>query len=219
MLNKPPGIVIHPAAGHWRGTLVHGLLWRLKDLSAIGDKLRPGIVHRLDKDTSGLLIVAKNNLAHQALIRQFQEREVHKTYLALVHGVPKARSGVINRPVGRHPVYRQKMSVHSPRGREALTRWRIKETFPKARAALLEVFPLTGRTHQIRVHLSSIGHPIVGDKLYGGQKPTGPKAQRQMLHAWRISFFHPRSGKEMSFEAPLPEDFQNLLEDLRGQES
>ncbi|NPB09632.1 MAG: RluA family pseudouridine synthase [Thermodesulfobacteria bacterium] len=218
VINKPPGLVIHPAAGHYHGTLVHGLLARVDDLSGVGGELRPGIVHRLDKDTSGLLLVAKNDRTHLALSQQFQDRKVEKTYLALVHGVPSSNWGRVDRPIGRHPVHRKKMSVHAPRGREAVTEWRLRERFKKSRAALLEVHPLTGRTHQIRVHLSSIGHPIVGDELYGGCRPTGPKASRQMLHAWRLSFVHPRSGETLSFEAPLPDDFQTLLEELRARE-
>ncbi len=213
VINKPPGIVVHPACGHTEGTLVHGLLARLKDLSGVGGEMRPGIVHRLDKDTSGLLVVAKNDFSHLRLAELFQKREVKKIYLALVHGVPKAKSGKIDRPIRRHPVHRKKMAVHSEEGREAKTLWRLKEAFSKA--ALLEVEPLTGRTHQIRVHLASIGHPIVGDKLYGGAKPHGPKAKRQMLHAWRLKFKHPRSREELFFEAPLPEDFKELLHALR----
>ncbi len=219
VLNKPAGIVIHPAAGHFQGTLVHGLLARVKDLSGIGGELRPGIVHRLDKDTSGLLLVAKNDQAHLALSQLFQKREIQKIYLALVHGVPKTPFGRLERPIGRHPVHRKKMSVHAPRGREAITEWRLKEAFKRSRAALLEVHPLTGRTHQIRVHLASMGHPIVGDELYGGRRPTGPRAARQMLHAWRLSFRHPRTGEKLSFEAPWPEDFEEIWRKLREQEN
>ncbi len=218
VLNKPPGLVIHPAAGHPHGTLVHGLLARVKDLSGVGGELRPGIVHRLDKDTSGLLLVAKNDQAHLKLSQQFQDRKIEKTYLALVHGIPQTLTGRIDRPIGRHPVHRKKMSVHAPRGREAITEWRLKESFRRSRAALLEVKPLTGRTHQIRVHLASIGYPIVGDELYGGCRPTGPKAKRQMLHAWRLSFRHPTTGKILSFEGTLPEDFETMLEKLREKE-
>jgi len=217
VINKPAGVVVHPACGHTEGTLVHGLLARLEDLSGVGGEARPGIVHRLDKDTSGLLVVAKNDRAHLALSEMFQERKIKKTYLALVHGVPKARSGRIDRPIRRHPVHRKKMTVHEKDGREAVTLWRVKEVF--RRAALLEVEPLTGRTHQIRVHLASIGHPIVGDELYGGAKPHGPKAKRQMLHAWKLRFRHPRTGKELSFEAPLPEDFEELLHALRREKT
>ncbi len=214
VINKPPGVVVHPAAGHFTGTLVHGLLARLKDLSGVGGELRPGIVHRLDKDTSGLLLVAKNDQAHQELTRQFKAREVSKVYLALVHGSLAAESGKIDYPIGRHPVHRKKMSIHAKKARTALTLWKVRERFRKA--TLLEVRLLTGRTHQIRVHLSAIGHPIVGDVLYGGARPQGPKAPRQMLHAWHIRFLHPRTRKELAFEAPLPEDFVRLLEDLRG---
>lgn len=217
VINKPAGVVVHPAAGHYEETLVHGLLARLKGLSGIGGELRPGIVHRLDKDTSGLLVVAKDDQTHQALTNMFKARQVKKTYLALVHGIPHAKFGVIKKPIGRHPVNRKKMSVHAKVAREAETIYRIKETFHKA--SLLEVELKTGRTHQIRVHLSSIGHPIVGDELYGGAKPHGPKAKRQMLHAWRLSFKHPITGEELSFEAPLPEDFEELLNELRRQKA
>ncbi|WP_168720262.1 RluA family pseudouridine synthase [Thermosulfurimonas marina] len=210
---KPPGVVVHPAVGHLRGTLVHGLLGRLSGLSGVGGSLRPGIVHRLDKDTSGLMVVAKNDRAHLRLAAMFKGREVEKWYLALVHGVPEPRSGRITVPIGRHPVHRKKMLAGAPRGREAETFYRVREVFRKW--ALLEVRPVTGRTHQIRVHLSHLGHPIVGDVLYGGKRPGGPPAARQMLHAWRLSFVHPVTGKRMVFEAPLPEDFENILEELR----
>ncbi len=216
VINKPPGVVVHPAAGHYEGTLVHGLLARLKGLSGVGGKLRPGIVHRLDKDTSGILLVAKNDLAHEKLSRMFKERTIKKVYLALVHGRPKALAGKIEKPIARHPVHRKKMAVIKG-GREAVTLWRVKESFPQA--ALLEVEPQTGRTHQIRVHLASIGHPIVGDALYGGAKPHGPKAQRQLLHAYKLSFKQPRTGQVLSFEAPLPPDFEEVLDALRRQKA
>lgn len=212
VINKPAGVVVHPAAGHLEGTLVHGLLARLKDLSGVGGAMRPGIVHRLDKDTSGLLLIAKDDRTHQALSAMFKERKVKKVYLALVHGVPQALSGKIEAPIGRHPVNRKKMAIR-PEGREAITFWRVKEAF--RRAALLEVEPLTGRTHQIRVHLASIGHPIVGDELYGGAKPHGPKASRQLLHAWKIRLKHPLTGKELTFEAEPPGDFREVLHALR----
>ncbi len=211
---KPPGVVVHPAAGHPRGTLVHGLLARLSGLSGVGGKLRPGIVHRLDKDTSGLMVVAKSDAAHLHLVSLFQSRRVEKWYLALVHGVPEPPSGRIKVPIGRHPVHRQRMLAGAPRGREAETFFRVREVF--RRASLLEVRPLTGRTHQIRVHLSYLGHPVVGDPLYGGRRPTGPRAGRQMLHAWRLGFEHPLTGEKLFFEAPLPRDFEELLEELRG---
>ena len=210
---KPPGIVVHPAAGHLRGTLVHGLLQRLSGLSGVGGALRPGIVHRLDKDTSGLLVVAKNDQAHLRLSAMFKGRKVEKWYLALVHGVPEPRSGKIKVPIGRHPLHRKKMLAGAPRSREAETFYRVREAF--RHWALLEVRPLTGRTHQIRVHLSYLGHPLLGDALYGGRRPGGPPAQRQMLHAWRLSFEHPVTKERLSFEAPPPEDFQRVLEELR----
>ena len=216
VINKPAGVVVHPAAGHYEKTLVHGLLARLKDLSGIGGTFRPGIVHRLDKDTSGLMVVAKNDQAHERLSRMFKERRVKKVYLALVHGVPQARAGRIVKPLGRHPVHRKKMAV-VPGGRFAETIWRVKETF--RRAALLELEPVTGRTHQLRVHLASIGHPIVGDALYGGAKPHGPKARRQLLHAYKLSFEHPRTGERLSFEGALPPDFEEVLHALREEKA
>ena len=212
VINKPPGVVVHPAAGHWRGTLVHGLLKRLKDLSGVSGKIRPGIVHRLDKDTSGIMVVAKNDFAHLTLAHQFKTSQVTKVYLALVHGCPRDLEGKIDLPIGRHPVHRQKMSVHCRVCREAVTFWRLLKSFKGA--TLLEIRPLTGRTHQIRVHLSAIGHPIVGDPLYGGCRPTGPKASRQLLHAYRLTFVHPRTKAAVSFEAPLPEDMLAIINNL-----
>jgi len=214
VIAKPPGVVVHPGAGHLKGTLVHGLLKRLSGLSGIGGELRPGIVHRLDKDTSGLMVVAKTDQAHLRLTEAFKSREVEKWYLALVHGVPELRAGKIEVPIGRHPKHRKKMLAGAPRGRLAETFYRVREAFRKA--ALLEVRPFTGRTHQIRVHLSYIGHPIVGDPLYGGRRPQGPQAKRQMLHAWRLSFKHPLSGEKLAFESPLPSDFEKLLAELRA---
>jgi len=210
---KPPGVVVHPGAGHLKGTLVHGLLKRLSGLSGIGGELRPGIVHRLDKDTSGLMVVAKNDRVHLRLTAMFKNREVEKWYLAVVHGVPEPRAGRIILPIGRHPVHRQRMMAGVPGGRSAETFYRVREVF--GQAALLEVRPFTGRTHQIRVHLSHLGHPIVGDALYGGRRPQGPRAERQMLHAWRLSFKHPLTGEGLYFEAPPPQDFLELLEGLR----
>ncbi len=212
VINKPPGVVVHPGAGHTRGTLVHGLLAVLKDLSGIGGELRPGIVHRLDKDTSGVLVIAKNDYAHLELSKQFKNRKVKKIYLALIHGIPKSSQGKIEFPIGRHPINRKKMSIHAKKTREAVTLWKVIRVFKNV--AFIEASPLTGRTHQIRVHFSAIGHPIVGDPLYGGCKPYGPKAKRQMLHAYRLGIFHPRTGKYLQFEAPLPEDFKNMLKKL-----
>lgn len=229
VVNKPPGLVVHPAAGHHSGTLVNALLYHCPDLEGIGGEKRPGIVHRLDKDTSGLLVVAKNGASLEHLSRQFKERSVEKRYLAIVAGVPVQTSGEIDLPVGRHPTDRKKMSVISNRGRTAYTMWRIKERFD--RAVLLEVTLKTGRTHQIRVHCRAIGHPILGDPIYGPAKGfkhnarNNPglisalhKADRQMLHAAQLSFVHPTSHKHLTFEAPLPGDMQSVMQLLRQQQ-
>jgi 23S rRNA pseudouridine1911/1915/1917 synthase len=224
VLAKPPGIVVHPGAGHQRGTLVNALLHHCRDLTGIGSTLRPGIVHRLDKDTSGCLVVAKNNVAHAALSQQFKTRETKKRYLALVYGAMRNPAGVIDDPVGRHPSDRKKMSTQSRQGRPAETRWYVKEHFPGM--ALLDIDLRTGRTHQIRVHLAALGHPVVGDPVYGGTKrwKSIPAKDirdhiktitRQMLHAWKLAFVHPRTGHAMAFESPLPEDMASLLRTLR----
>ncbi len=226
VVDKPAGLVVHPAAGHASGTLVNGLLHHCRDLEGIGGERRPGIVHRLDKDTSGLLVVAKNDRVHQHLSRQFKARQVHKIYLALVWGTPSEESGRIDRPVGRHAVERKRMAVVAFGGREALTFWRVAERLPGA--TLLSVELKTGRTHQIRVHFQSIGHPLVGDPVYGrSSRPKLAKnaadpvfhlirARRQMLHAAQLSFIHPDNGQPLSFEAPLPADMAALLGDLRA---
>lgn len=226
VVNKPAGLVVHPAAGHHSGTLVNALLYHCPDLEGIGGEKRPGIVHRLDKDTSGLLVVAKNGECHEHLSRQFKERSVEKQYLAIVAGVPVTSSGEINLPVGRHPTERKKMSVVGKRGRTAYTLWRIKERFGSA--ALLEVTLKTGRTHQIRVHCRAIGHCIIGDPIYGPAKGFKQSARsdpaltsvlktanRQMLHAAQLSFIHPISHNTLTFEAPLPVDMQSVIDLLR----
>jgi len=221
VINKPPGLVVHPAPGHHSGTLVNGLLYHCPDLGGIGAELRPGIVHRLDKDTSGTLVVAKNAAALEHLASQFKNRTVGKDYLALVHGAMAAESGTIRLPIGRHPVDRKRMSTHSRRGREAETGWRVVRRL--AGATLLELRLKTGRTHQIRVHCAAIGRPIMGDPVYGRRKPAGGSAgmqtmpgsiRRQMLHAWRLEINHPRTGARMRFESPLPEDMQRLIAEL-----
>jgi len=225
VVDKPAGMVVHPAAGHSSGTLVHALLHHCRDLSGIGGVLRPGIVHRLDRDTSGLLLVAKTDGAHRGLTAQFRERSIDKTYLAVVLGAPPADAGEVLLPVGRHPSDRKKMSTRSSRGREAVTRWRVRERF--GAATLLEVGLLTGRTHQIRVHLASQGYPVVGDAVYGRSGLLKSVAdmetrsilrgmKRQALHAARIAFRHPLQGVSLSFESPLPADMAGLCEALRG---
>lgn len=218
VINKAAGIVVHPAPGHPDGTLVNGLLYHCPDLEGIGGELRPGIVHRLDRDTTGALVVAKNGSAHAELARQFKSREVGKIYVALVYGGFLDDSGTISLPIGRHPVARKKMSTTSRQGREAETEWRVLERFD--RVTLLELTLKTGRTHQIRVHCAAMGHPVFGDPVYGrGRKSAMPagigKVDRQMLHARRLSLTHPRTGERMVFDAPLPEDFQGILDQLR----
>lgn len=204
VLDKPAGLVVHPAAGHWSHTLVNALLHHCPALSGIGGEQRPGIVHRLDKETTGCIVVAKNDGAHQNLSRQFAGRQVLKVYLALAAGILKKKSGVIETAIGRHPVHRKKMAVvEAARGRNAKTGYRVLKEL--AGVSLLECTLHTGRTHQIRVHLKHLGHPLLGDKLYD-PKHAG-NFPRQMLHAWKLGFFHPRNSEWMEFEAPIPEDF------------
>jgi 23S rRNA pseudouridine1911/1915/1917 synthase len=223
VVNKPPGLVVHPGAGHRSGTLLNALVHHCPELKDIGEVSRPGLVHRLDKDTSGLLVVAKTALAHIALVAQFQDHTIIKIYRALVWGRLGEIEGEIDRGVGRHPTVRQKMSIHARRGKRAVTFWRVLQEFPGP-LTLLELSPQTGRTHQLRVHLASEGHPVLGDATYGGgvsrlaghAKLSGFKdlVQRQLLHAWRLGIAHPRSGEKLLWEAPLPEDFQMVLERL-----
>jgi 23S rRNA pseudouridine1911/1915/1917 synthase len=220
VINKPAGMVVHPAAGHDSGTLVNALLHHITDLSGIGGELRPGIVHRLDRGTSGLMVVAKNDAAHQELARQFQDREVEKEYIALVWGVVQAGRR-IDAAIGRDPANRQKMSARSKHARNAVTR--ITRAHHMPALTLCQVAILTGRTHQIRVHLSAIGHPIVGDSVYGGvhRRVAGDikavqRLTRPFLHAARLVFQHPRDGRRMEYIAPLPDDLMNVLEDLPG---
>jgi len=216
VLNKPPGLVVHPGPGHPCGTLVHGLLARFPALEAVGGRERAGLVHRLDKDTSGVMIVAKTSEAHISLARQFKERTAHKDYLALVHGVPRQTSGSISIPLGRDRWDRKRISPRTSRAREAVTHWRVWGVFTGC--ALLQVRPETGRTHQIRVHLAAIHHPVVGDSLYGpkgtpvgGRKVGPPAASRQLLHAASLSIDHPHSGLRRTFRAPLPDDLAEIL--------
>ena len=218
VINKPAGMVVHPAAGHARGTLVNALLHHVQDLSGIGGESRPGIVHRLDRGTSGLMVVAKHDRAHLELARQFQDREVEKEYVALVWGVVQAGRR-IDAPIGRDPVDRKKMSARARRARTAVTRVTRARHFRGV--SLLHVAIATGRTHQIRVHLSAIGHPIVGDSLYGGIRRRIPaplhalgRLDRPFLHAARLAFGHPADGRKMEFSSPLPEDLQRVLDDL-----
>jgi 23S rRNA pseudouridine1911/1915/1917 synthase len=220
VLNKPAGMVVHPGAGHQSGTLVNALLHHLSDLSGIGGELRPGIVHRLDRGTSGLMVVAKNDAAHQELARQFHDREVEKEYIALVWGVVTAGRR-IDAAIGRDPEHRQKMSARAKHAREAVTR--ITRAHQMPGVTLCQVAIFTGRTHQIRVHLSAIGHPIVGDALYGGVHRRVPgdiravqRLDRPFLHSARLVFTHPRDGRRMEFMAPMPPDLEGVLNDLPG---
>lgn len=212
VVDKPAGLTVHPAPGHPSGTLVNALLAAYPDLKGIGGTLRPGIVHRLDKDTSGLIVVAKNDRAQQALQAQLKGREVQKTYVALVRGVPEPPEGMIEAPIGRNPKNRKKMAVVSG-GRESTTNYRVVETIGEGQYALLEVKPVTGRTHQIRVHLSALGHPIIGDATYGGRSTV---VGRQFLHAAKLAFAMPPSQRMMEFESPLPADLREALDTLRS---
>ncbi len=223
VVNKPPGLVVHPAPGHGQGTLVHGLLHHCRGgLSGVGGKLRPGIVHRLDKDTSGALVAAKSDAAHRGLVAAFAAGKVKKLYLALVWGAPPA-SGEVTAGIGRHPVDRKRMSSQGRHTKPARSRWQVVRRF-KAGLSLLRVRIHTGRTHQIRVHLSEAGFPVAGDATYGGrrQRRTAPPAvaralkdaDRQMLHALELGFSHPVTGEPLAFTAPLPPDFRAVLRSL-----
>lgn len=217
VIDKPAGMVVHPAPGNRDKTLVNALLAHCgKSLSGIGGVARPGIVHRLDKDTSGLMVVAKNDMAHQGLAAQFADRSLSRTYQALVHGVPTPRAGTVDAPIGRHARDRKKMAV-TAKGREAVTHYKVVESFGTL-ASLVECSLETGRTHQIRVHLAHIKHPVVGDPVYGlrGATKKGiPDFPRQALHAVALRFLHPRSGKAMRFTSDLPGDMLRAIENLR----
>jgi len=218
VINKPAGMVVHPGAGKEENTLVNALLFYCKDLSGIGGIERPGIVHRLDKDTTGLLIVAKDDITHRELSKNFKERTIQKTYYTITHGIPASKEGVIKSSIGRHLVHRKKMCVSEKNSRDAITIWRALELFKKS--SFLEIDLKTGRTHQIRVHLSSTGHAILGDVLYGGQKKiiiNGNEIdiKRCMLHAGRLIFTHPLNNKIIEIKAELPDDMQNILYLLR----
>ena len=210
VINKPAGISVHPGAGRKRGTLVNALLSHCKNLSGIGGKERPGIVHRLDKETSGCLAVAKNDFAHLDLSRQFAARRVEKIYLALVAGKLRRGSGTIVAAIARHRVHRKKMAIAREGGREARTDFKVVRS--GGGASLLECRLHSGRTHQIRVHLQHLGHPILGDIVYGGRRAGD--FSRQMLHAWKLAFDHPRTKGRMHFEAPLPEDFKRAMREV-----
>ena len=209
---KPSGMVVHPAAGNERGTLVNALLKHLDNLSGIGGEIRPGIVHRIDKDTSGLLLVAKNDFSHVALSEQIKAHTVKRAYRAIVIGGFREDEGTVEGPIGRHPTDRKRMAI-VPNGREAATHWTVLE--PLRGATLIEARLTTGRTHQIRVHMASIGHPVLGDPMYGPKKSPYPVAGGQLLHAFRLGFVHPRTGEELLFEAEPEQRFIHWLEKLR----
>ena len=218
VLDKPAGMVVHPGAGHSGGTVVNALLHHVRDLSGIGGELRPGIVHRLDRGTSGLMVVAKHDAAHQELARQFQDREVDKEYVALVWGVVQAGRR-IDAPIGRDPNDRQKMSTRARRARSAVTRVTWARHFKGV--SLIKVGIATGRTHQIRVHLSAIGHPIVGDRTYGGVRRRVAndlravmRLERPFLHAARLAFTHPADGRRVEFDSPLPPELESVVDDI-----
>ena len=236
VVDKPPGMVVHPAKGNWKGTLVGGLKWHLErrrdasanggGLSQAGGPTRPGIVHRLDRDTSGLILVARSDLAHQFLAKQFEKRTVEKTYMAITQGQPEFDQDEIDLPIGIHPYQREKMAIRSGHttSRNAVTRFEVLERFRGA--ALVRVKPKTGRTHQIRVHLAAIGAPVLGDALYSGRSVIEPKLfggpsdarpilARQALHAAALSINHPESGERLTFKAPLPSDMEMVLTLLR----
>lgn len=215
VVNKPKGMVVHPANGNWEGTLVNAIMAICKDsLSGIGGEIRPGIVHRLDKDTSGVIVIAKNDKAHINLSEQIKNHEVEKTYIALVRGIVKVNEATIDMPIARSTSDRKKMAV-SEKGKKAVTHFKVLKRYSKYNCSLLEVKIETGRTHQIRVHLAQIGYPIIGDSVYSkGSNIWG--IEGQCLHAISLKFHHPVTGKEMFIEAPLPEYFDNLIKELDG---
>ena len=219
VIEKPAGLVVHPAPGHPNGTLVNALLHHCGDLAGIGGVLRPGIVHRLDRGTSGVLVAAKNDAAHQALSTQFAEHSIDRVYRALVRGLPRADEGRIDRPIGRHPRDRKRMSVVTKAGRDSITNWRVTRRFRDSTVSELEVHPETGRTHQIRVHLSAAGLPLVGDVIYGRARGRDALLGRPALHAAHLGFEHPRSGKRMGFDSIMPDDLLEWMAELGDAES
>lgn len=224
VIDKPAGMVVHPAPGHAADTLVNALLHHCRDLSGIGGELRPGIVHRLDKDTSGVMVATKNDLAHQHLARQFKDHSINRRYLALIHGLLPTVKGTVDKTIGRHPTQRKKMSTASRGGRRAVTHWRVLQSFPDERLSLVELTLETGRTHQIRVHLADLQHPVLGDPVYGGNRIKTLKdpvlrqlAQslgRQALHARLLGFIHPVSGAYLENSSAVPADMQTIIDYL-----
>jgi 23S rRNA pseudouridine1911/1915/1917 synthase len=213
VIDKPQGMVVHPAAGHDKGTLVNALLHHCKDLSGINGVIRPGIVHRIDKDTSGLLVAAKNDAAHTALSERWQEHDIKREYLAILHGVVAENAGIIDAPIGRHTRQRQKMAVLPDKGRHAVTNYYVLERFKTYTYAKMELD--TGRTHQIRVHMSHLGYPVAGDPLYGPRK-NPLNVAGQLLHAATLGFNHPRTGEYVEFKSEPPAYFQEVLDKLRS---
>jgi 23S rRNA pseudouridine1911/1915/1917 synthase len=218
VIDKPAGLVVHPAPGHPSGTLVNALLHHCSDLAGIGGVLRPGIVHRLDRGTSGVIVAAKRDQAHRHLALQFAEHSIDRVYRAFVRGLPRNEEGRIDRPIGRHPRDRKRMSVETRSGRASVTGWRVIRRFREAGVSELEIRPETGRTHQIRVHLSSAGLPLVGDVVYGRARGAEAALGRPALHAAHLGFEHPSTRRFMAFDAPLPEDLIELVADLGPEE-
>ena len=214
IVNKPKQMVVHPAPGHYSGTLVNALMYHCgQELSGINGTMRPGIVHRIDMDTTGSLIVCKNDMAHQSLSEQLKVHSIKRVYVAIVHGNIKEDNGTVNAPIGRHPTERKKMSIHTKNGRNAITHYKVLERFGEYTYIQCELE--TGRTHQIRVHMASIGHPLLGDQVYGPKKCPFPTLQGQTLHARTLGIIHPRTGEHLEVNAPLPDYFEELLESLR----
>lgn len=222
VINKPPGMVVHPAAGHSGGTLVNALLHHCDDLAGIGGELRPGIVHRIDKDTSGLLVATKNDLSHQHLAAQFKKHTIERRYLALVHGCPVSDSGTVDQAIGRHPVHRKKMSGRARHARSAVTHWKVVKRYDTPKMSLIEFKLETGRTHQIRVHFSEMNFPLVADPLYGNRSRTAaikdPALKKliallpgQALHARLLGFIHPKTGKYLEFSCEMPETLDRII--------
>ena len=215
VVNKAPGMVVHPAPGHFTGTLVNALLHHCPNLSGIGGVARPGIVHRLDQDTSGLIVVAKSQAAMDGLVKAFaSHKSIEKTYLTIVHGRPRLDAGRIENLIGRHPVDRKRMAIVERNGKLAITNWKVEVRKIATSTSLIECRIETGRTHQIRVHMASLGCPVIGDKVYGKgalDKQLDPVPQRQMLHAWKLVLWHPVRNEKMSFEAPIPADMRPYL--------
>ncbi len=225
VINKVAGMVVHPACGHGSGTLVNALLFHCHDLSGVGGELRPGIVHRLDKDTSGVMVATKNDVTHNHLAAQFKEHSVKRRYVALVHGQVQKDSGLVDSPIGRHPIHRKKMSSKCREGRRAVTHWKVLRRYDLDRLSFLELRLETGRTHQIRVHFSELNLPLIGDPLYGNRtranaindlelRQSVQGFNRQALHARLLGFIHPRSGEYVEFSSPIPSDFAELLAQL-----